>query len=175
MQEHPNEKNDSEENEEKNEKSRTRIKKDDRKLQVLGERLLTLSDSQLAGIDIPQELIDAVVDARRFGAREARHRQVQYIGALMRAIDPAPVIRAFELIDAGVSIKPKIISPSSTWLNSLIEGDDSVIEQFTTAFPGTDRQKLRQLTRNAKKTQSQPAGKSKAKALLQYINELMGL
>ncbi|MFA6009279.1 MAG: ribosome biogenesis factor YjgA [Desulfobacteraceae bacterium] len=162
----------NEQDSEKDEKSRTRVKNEDRELQKLGEKLLTLSNDQLNGIDIPQELIDAVVDARRFGVREARHRQIQYIGTLMRAIDPAPVIRAFELIEAGVSVKRKKVSLAATWLNSLIEGNDSVVEEITAQCPQADRQKLRQLTRNARKAANSPEAGKFAKNLLRYLNEI---
>lgn len=165
----------NEQDNEKDQKSRTRIKNADRELQKLGEKLLTLSNDQLNGIDIPQELIDAVVDARRFGTREARHRQIQYIGTLMRAIDPAPVIRAFELIEAGVSVKRKKVSPASTWLKSLIEGDDSIIEEITNKCPQADRQKLRQLTRNARKAVNNPDAGKFAKNLLRYLNEISNI
>lgn len=165
----------NEQDNEKDEKSRTRIKNADRELQKLGEKLLTLSNDQLNGIDIPQELIDAVVDARRFGAREARHRQIQYIGTLMRAIDPAPVIRAFELIEAGVSVKRKKVSPASIWLKSLIEGDDSMIEEITNKCPQADRQKLRQLTRNARKAVNSPDAGKFTKNLLRYLNEISNI
>ncbi len=162
----------NEQDSEKDEKSRTRVKNEDRELQKLGEKLLTLSNDQLNGIDIPQELIDAVVDARRFGAREARHRQIQYIGTLMRAIDPAPVIRAFELIEAGVSVKRKKVSLAATWQNSLIDGNDSVVEEITAQCPQADRQKLRQLTRNARKAANSPEAEKFAKNLLRYLNEI---
>lgn len=159
------------ENGDRNEKSRTRIKNEDRELQKLGERLLTLNQGQLAGIDIPQELRDAVVEAGKLKSREAKHRHAQYIGAIMRNLDPAPIIRAFELLDAGVSLTKKKGSPAGEWLKNLMD-DDSTVEMIVSQNPSADRQKLRQLTRNARKA---PAGRDKeklTKQLLRYLQEL---
>ncbi len=172
MQEHQKTKNGQNLNDETDEKSRTRIKNEDRELQRLGERLLTLSQEQLSAVDIPDELKDAVKEARNIKSLQAKSRQIQYIGVLMRSMDTGPVTRAFELIEAGVSLKRKKTSRSSEWLAALLGGDEKVIEDITRAFPDTDRQKLRQLTRNARKAAGTPAGSKPAKSLLRYLEEL---
>ena len=41
-------------------KSRTQKKKEDRALQKLGEELLAISEDQLAAIEMPEELAEAV-------------------------------------------------------------------------------------------------------------------
>ncbi len=60
-------------------------------LQQLGEELLTLKESDLLGMQLDDELLDAVLEARRIKAHGALRRQKQYIGKLMRHIDPAPI------------------------------------------------------------------------------------
>jgi ribosome-associated protein len=59
--------------------------------QHLGETLLVLADEELAALPLPPELLDALRDARRIRGRAARARQRQYIGKLMRAVDPQAV------------------------------------------------------------------------------------
>ena len=70
-------------------------------LQALGEALVALSVDQLKKIDLPEDLRDAVRDAQRFTPREARRRQLQYIGKLMRAIDPEPIRAALGKMRSG--------------------------------------------------------------------------
>ena len=77
-------------------KSRTRKKKEDRALQHLGEQLVALSPAQLATLELPEELRTAVEFARKIKTHGARRRQLQYIGALMRHIDPQPIKSALE-------------------------------------------------------------------------------
>jgi 5-(carboxyamino)imidazole ribonucleotide mutase len=59
--------------------------------QKLGEELVTLKDKRLVALALPDALTEAVREARRIRSRAAGARQRQYIGKLMREIDPAPV------------------------------------------------------------------------------------
>ena len=55
--------------------------------QKLGEELVRMRDQDLAGLPLPEELRDALMEARRLTSRPALARQHQYIGKLMRDID----------------------------------------------------------------------------------------
>jgi len=77
-------------------KSRTRKKKEDRALQRLGEQLVTLPSGRLESLELPEELLEAVEFARKIKSRGARRRQIQYIGVLMRHIDPQPIRAALD-------------------------------------------------------------------------------
>lgn len=65
--------------------------------QKLGVRLLTLREEQLQTLALPAELLEALREARRLRGQPALARQRQYIGRLMRALDPEPIERALEL------------------------------------------------------------------------------
>ena len=65
-------------------------------LQKLGEDLLTLKDTELETMPIDEELRDAVREARQMKAHGALRRQKQYIGKLMRHVDPEPIRAALE-------------------------------------------------------------------------------
>ncbi|MCJ7838452.1 MAG: DUF615 domain-containing protein, partial [Burkholderiales bacterium] len=71
--------------------SKTRRKKDMLALQELGEQLVGLNEQQLEIMQLPESLLEAVQEARRLTKHEARRRQMQYIGRLMRDIDAAPI------------------------------------------------------------------------------------
>ena len=60
-------------------------------LQKLGEELLTLRDADLLAIELDEDLREAVLEARQIKSRGALRRQKQYIGKLMRHIDPEPL------------------------------------------------------------------------------------
>jgi ribosome-associated protein len=63
-------------------------------LQRLGERLLGLKPQQLQRFDLPPPLLEAILETQRLRSRAARARARQYIGRLMRDIDPLPIERA---------------------------------------------------------------------------------
>jgi 5-(carboxyamino)imidazole ribonucleotide mutase len=62
--------------------------------QKLGEDLVSLRDGDLQALDLPERLTEAIRAARRIRSRAAGARQRQYIGKLMREIDPAPILAA---------------------------------------------------------------------------------
>ncbi len=60
-------------------------------LQKLGEELITLKQSQLHGLPLDEGLLEAILEAQQMKAHGALRRQKQYIGKLMRHIDPEPL------------------------------------------------------------------------------------
>jgi ribosome-associated protein len=76
--------------------------------QKLGVQLLTLREDQLLSLELPAELLEALREARRLRAQPALARQRQYIGRLMRALDPEPIERALEQIAGRGSPRGKM-------------------------------------------------------------------
>jgi len=64
--------------------------------QKLGVRLVGLREQQLAAIELPEELRTAIREARRLKHGPALARQHQYIGRLMRDVDPGPIELALD-------------------------------------------------------------------------------
>ena len=64
--------------------------------QPLGERLIGLKEADLARLPRPDLLRDAIREAKRIKARGGLSRQKQYIGKLMRDVDPEPIETALE-------------------------------------------------------------------------------
>lgn len=60
-------------------------------LQKLGEELITLKESELDSLSLDDNLLEAVLEAKQMKAHGALRRQKQYIGKLMRHIDPEPL------------------------------------------------------------------------------------
>jgi ribosome-associated protein len=82
-------------------KSRTQKKNEDRALQSLGEQLVALPIGRLETMELPDELLTAIELAHKIRSHSARRRQIQYIGAIMRHIDPQPIEAALERIRSG--------------------------------------------------------------------------
>jgi ribosome-associated protein len=77
--------------------SKSQRKREALALQDLGETLVDLKPAQLEKIPLPEKLREAVLAARQMTQRGARKRQLQYIGRLMREIDPEPIRTALGL------------------------------------------------------------------------------
>jgi ribosome-associated protein len=138
--------------------SKTQRKRESSALQDLGAALVELSAEQLAKIDMTDSLRIAVRDAKRITRHEARRRQMQYIGKLMRSTDPQPIQAALDEI-AGVSTAATERMHRLERLRSrLLEDEAAALDEITARYPGTagaDLQQLRQLRRNALKEHEQ--------------------
>lgn len=128
--------------------SKTQRKKAVHELQSLGEELVELNEERLAAVEMPEQLRDAVMAARRITAHEARRRQMQYIGKLMRKVDAEPIrsaIDAWRLQSTGHIAAHKRIE---AWRERLLAEPDAISE-LTARYPGVDAQRLSGLIRDA--------------------------
>ena len=99
-------------------------------LQELGEQLIALSDEQLGGIALDDRLRDAVVAARAIKSHGALRRQKQYIGKLMRQVDPEPIREALEKIGGGQRQEKAVCRQAETWRDRIVNGDNADVEAF---------------------------------------------
>src|SRR6266540_2483398 len=130
--------------------SKTQRKRAMHELQELGERLIGLNPEQLAAIALPENLHEAVEQAQRITRHEARRRQLQYIGRLMRAVDPEPIREKLKVWDGVSTEETARVHRIERWREELIE-NDGAIGALVRAHPGIDAQRLRALVRNARR------------------------
>jgi len=132
--------------------SKTRRKREMLELQALGAALAALPDGQLARIELQDELREAVLEARRIKSHEAKRRQMQYIGRLMRGLDPEPIRAQLAAVDGGSAQAAAAHRRLEAWRERLLE-DDAALTGFAGGHPGADLQKMRTLIRNAREEQ----------------------
>jgi len=153
-------------------KSKSEKKREMSALQNLGKRLMELSEAQIQAIGIPQELSAALQLARTLKSHPALRRQMQYIGVLMRRIDPEPIKQAIDDMDRGQKHMARAFQQLERMRDSLIEGDDAVVEEISSRFPDADIRKLRQFARNARKEKKENQSPKHSRALFRYLREL---
>ena len=73
--------------------SKSQRKRDAHAVQALGVQLVALSAAQLARLDLPETLHEAVLAAQRMRSHGARTRQLQSIGKVMRQLEPGVLRR----------------------------------------------------------------------------------
>ena len=124
--------------------SKTRRKAEMDALQALGEALLDVGPARLAELDLPERLVEALASARRITQREARRRQLQFIGRLMREIDPAPIRARFaQWADAPNAEKARLHAVER-WRERLL-AEERALDRLCTERPAADRELLRSL------------------------------
>ncbi len=150
--------------------SRSQKKRAVEELQKLGAALVDLAPAQLDAMQIPAELLAAVREAQRITSHEARRRQMQFIGKVMRKVDPEPVRAALAGItsqSAAARVRHKRLED---WRSRLI-GDDGELTAFASEHPGADLQTLRALIRNARKEIAEAKPPKAQRELFRLIRE----
>ena len=135
------------------EPSRTELKRESDELQELGEALLTLRAALLARLALPEKLADAVTEAKRITNFEGKRRQMQFIGKLMRKLDPEALVQvraALHEQQNGSAQETLALHQAEQWRDRLI-AEESALEDWLNAYPGSDIQQLRALIRQARK------------------------
>ena len=149
--------------------SKTQRKQEMTALQQLGEDLLRLNAAQLERIDLPEALRDALHEAARIRAHEGRRRQLQYIGRLMRQVDPEPIRRA--LADAtGTSRAAVALMHQCERLRDRLLDDDEALTAFLTEHPAVDAQPLRALIRAARRERELGTAPRQTRELYRWLH-----
>ncbi|MCK6427242.1 MAG: DUF615 domain-containing protein [Burkholderiaceae bacterium] len=133
--------------------SKTRRKQASHDLQDLGEALMELPATKLAKLDLPENLREAIDELRRVRSHEGRRRHLQYIGKLMRQVDPEPLREAVAAQRLPSAKETLALHEAERWRLRLVE-DDNALTVWLREHPETDAQALRSLIRAARKDRS---------------------
>src|SRR5881394_257101 len=128
--------------------SKTKRKQEMHELQALGAALVLLPEAQVRELSLEAPLRDAVLEAKRIKSHEARRRQMQYIGRLMRDIDPGAIRSRLGEIE-GSSAQASAAHRRLETLRERLLNDDAALTGFAAEHPGADLQALRSLIRNS--------------------------
>ena len=143
------------------EASKTELKRESTALQKLGEDLLTLRADLMEKLPLSDKLVDAVAEAKRITNFEGKRRQMQYVGKLMRKLEPELVQAARQALEEqhkGSASEKLSLHLAEHWRDRLI-ADDAALAPWMAEHPDTDTQQLRALIRQARKDAT-PAGKT---------------
>ncbi|GAL14242.1 putative alpha helix protein [Vibrio astriarenae] len=151
--------------------SKTELKRDMEELQKLGEELVNLKPSVLEKFPLSDDLRDAIKDAQRFN-KEARRRQIQYIGKIMRNEDPEPLQAALDKVRNKHSQATAELHKLELLRDRVVEEGDSAISDVMAQFPSADRQRLRQLARQAAKEKKAGKPAKAFREIFQVLKEL---
>ncbi|MCW8194387.1 DUF615 domain-containing protein [Proteobacteria bacterium 005FR1] len=159
---------------EETDKSKSQRKREMTALQDLGRQLMDFNDQQLAQFPLTEDLRKAFRDYKRIKSNEAKRRQMQYIGKLMRSEDHEGIEAVFERFAAERHLSVQQEHLAESWRERLLEDDTGdQLTAFVDEYPQCDRQELRNLVRSA--AQERKAGKPPAQArkLFRLLREIV--
>lgn len=152
--------------------SKTEIKRAMDALQDMGRELLELADPVLARLDLPDDLRDALRDWKRFSGREARRRQLQYIGRVMRGLDAEPIAAQLAALRGESAREAAHQHELERWRERLL-ATDGALTDLLADYPGADIPHLRQLIRAARQETATGKPPKSARALFRVLRDLI--
>ena len=155
--------------------SKSELKRQMHELQELGASIVTLSKERINALGLPEKLLDALAHWQTISAHGARRRQLQYIGKLMRYVDPEPIRRALEEQHRGSAEQTLQLHRLEGLRAALLDegpAGKEALTQWLSEHPETDIQQLRTLIRNARKDASASPEQRSGKAFRELFRFL---
>jgi len=154
--------------------SKTQRKRASLALQDLGEQLTQLSARQLAELQLPERLLDAVLAARRITKFGALRRQLQYIGRLMYDVDAESIAARLCSWKVEPLAASAYLHRLEHWRARLLQ-DETALSELADIVPGCDTDKLRELVRSARREQAEGSPPRSARLLFRELRRMLPL
>ena len=151
--------------------SKSQRKRDSLELQSLGVELVKLSHEQLIGMALPVDLFDAILQAKSIRQHGALKRQLKFVGGILRGVDTGPIREQMACLQMQSSRAVREHHKIEQWRDKLIEEGDGALGDLMSKIPQLDRQKVRQLVRNARLERDRQNSRKSSKALYRYLRE----
>ncbi len=154
--------------------NKSAMKRENAELEDLGEELISLPKERLNGLEMPTQLFEAITLAQNIANHHgAFKRQRKFITKLLRDMDVSPLRGQ---LDRHSNLSARAVHHQhliERWRDRLLKGGDHDLNALMAVYPDAERQKLRQLIRDAHKEQAAEASPRSARLLFKYLRELM--
>ena len=151
--------------------SKTKLKAEADAQQSLGVRLTELPKDKLLKLNLPEDVVTAILDTKKITANGAIRRHRQYLGRLMREIDTAPITEQLARWEGKHTAENAFFHGLERWRDRLINDADALSE-FMALHPTTDSQQLRTLIRNAQKEQTTDKPPKSSREIFRLLREI---
>lgn len=154
--------------------SKTRRKAAMHALQDLGEAMVRLTPARLAALALPERLADAIAEARQITRWEARRRQMQFIGRLMRDVDPLPIQAKLEHWAGAPNAEKARLAHVERWRTRLLSEGDA-LDRLCTEHPCADRPRLEALVTRVRDERAHGQPPHAYRELFRTLNALLAV
>ncbi len=151
--------------------SKSEIKRDAEELKRLGAEMIDLGKNSLDKIPLDEELRDAIELAQKI-KKEARRRQLQLIGKMLRSRDVEPIRLALDKLKNRHNQQVSLFHKLEALRDRLVEQGDDAVPEVLNLYPDADRQQLRTMIRNAQKEKAANKPPKAYRQIFQYLREL---
>lgn len=146
--------------------SRTEQKKAVQRMAALGEQLAQLNPKQIQKLPVDERLIDALLEVQKISSFEARRRQFQRVGKLLRNEDETTIL-SYLTPQQGAKKQMQLMR----WVDRMIDQGDPIINEFSKVFNASERHTLRQhVLRIHRDIKQQVSEEELAASKLKFVN-----
>lgn len=153
--------------------SKSQIKRECDALTELGTELIALTDSQIKTIPMSDSLFAAVMEAKNIRKYSAMKRQRQYVGKLIRKEDWETIQQHLNRLKEPLQQNNARFKKMEQWRDRMLADGDSAVNAFIGEYHDADRQKLRQMAKNAIQEQNTEHPPVHTRKLFKYIREII--
>ncbi len=153
--------------------SKSARKREAAALQELGVQLSALPDQEIKALELPDNLFVALRDLRRLPSHGAQVRQRQYIGKLMRNIDPEPVLAKLAERKRRHDLEIRSFQQIERWRDRLLS-EPAAAEELLQEYPRADRATLMKLLDKAERERLEQRSPAGVRELFAFLRQLLG-
>ncbi len=153
--------------------SKSARKREAANLQELGVQLSALPDQEIKALGLPETLFVALRDLRRLPSHGAQVRQRQYIGKLMRSIDPEPVLAKLAERKQRHDLEIRHFQQIERWRDRLLSEPAAGVDELLQAYPQVDRTALLKLLDKAERERAEQRSPVGARELFAFLRQLL--
>jgi ribosome-associated protein len=153
--------------------SKSQLKRESAELQALGVALAAAPAELLARLDLPERLARAVTELTKMSSHGAIRRQQQYIGKLMRDVDPAPIRAALASTQQDDAAAKRRFRLAESWRDRILAEGDPAIAACAEAL-AVDAATLTELHAQATGGGSDIRRKTAARELFRHLHQAAG-
>jgi ribosome-associated protein len=151
--------------------NKTQLKREMKLLHDLGRELIELASSKFNEITLSERMYEAIFAGKKMN-KSALQRQLRFISSIMHEEDVETIQFQLKQLALPQQQANDEFHQLEDWRDKLIAGDNDLLESVVEQFETADRQKLRQLIRNANKEAQQNSPPKASRLLFKYLKEL---
>ncbi len=153
-------------------KSKSEIKREMYQLQDFAQKLVEMSKHQRSKLPLTESLKDAMVVADKIhNKHEALRRHIRHIAKILHEMDLAPINQALDVMANKHQQETAKFVRLEQLRDELIDNGTASIESLLAEYEKMERQKLRQLVRQASKEKAAEKPGKYYKELFSYLKE----
>jgi ribosome-associated protein len=153
--------------------SKSARKREAASLQELGVQLAALPEQEIKALELPESLFIALRDLRRLPSHGAQVRQRQYIGKLMRKIDPEPVLAKLAERKQRHDVEIRHFQQIERWRDRLLSEPAVALPELIEEHPRVDRAALTRLLEKAERERLEQRSPVGARELFAFLRQLL--